>query len=116
MSCPSPIFEDGELLTECANDCCRGQEYDEGVYENPCIMKNIDEEFTYDNTCLDNWDRECDLKYWKNEHKKLLEIRRNKLLDIVIRPLQIKIKKMLYSPNTRRGRAFIEKSIEWAYE
>ena len=31
-------------------------------------------------------------------------------------PLQIKIKEMLYSPHNRRGRAFIEKQIDWAFE
>ena len=43
-------------------------------------------------------------------------IERNEILDVVVRPLQIKIKEMLYSPHTKRGRAFIEKQISWAFE
>ena len=43
-------------------------------------------------------------------------IERNEILDVVVRPLQIKIKEMLNSPHTKRGRAFIEKQIEWAFE
>ena len=111
--------EDGTIDYRCG--CC-GENYEEGLYENPwggvpgqiygigreCIMNCIEDD-PDEGICVDE-------QYWKNEYKKLLEIRRNKLLDIVIRPLQIKIKKMLYSPYTRRGKAFIEKSIEWAYE
>ena len=41
---------------------------------------------------------------------------RNEILDVVIRPLQRKIKEMLNSPHNRRGVAFIEKQIEWAFE
>ena len=33
-----------------------------------------------------------------------------------ILPLQKKIKEMLNSPHNRRGRAFIEKQINWAFE
>ena len=43
-------------------------------------------------------------------------IERNEILDVVVRPLQIKIKEMLNSPHTKRGRAFIEKQISWAFE
>ena len=43
-------------------------------------------------------------------------IERNEILDVVVRPLQIKMKEMLNSPHTKRGRAFIEKQIEWAFE
>jgi len=41
---------------------------------------------------------------------------RDAVLDAVIRPLQKKIKEMLYNPNTKRGRAFALKNIEWAFE
>jgi len=44
------------------------------------------------------------------------KIERDSQLGAVIVPLQIKIKEMLYSPHNRRGRAFIEKQIDWAFE
>ena len=44
------------------------------------------------------------------------KIERDTQLGAVIVPLQIKIKEMLYSPHNRRGRAFIEKQIDWAFE
>ena len=44
------------------------------------------------------------------------KIERYAQLGAVIVPLQIKIKEMLYSPHNRRGRSFIEKQIDWAFE
>ena len=44
------------------------------------------------------------------------KIERDSQLGAVIVPLQIKIKEMLYSPHNRRGRSFIEKQIDWAFE
>tara|TARA_R110002012_G_scaffold58394_1_gene151508 strand:- start:4900 stop:5205 length:306 start_codon:yes stop_codon:yes gene_type:complete len=42
-------------------------------------------------------------------------IERDAVLEAVIRPLQIKMKEMLNSPHTRRGKAFIENQISWAF-
>lgn len=44
------------------------------------------------------------------------KLERDAVLDAVIRPLQQKFKEMLYNPNTKRGRAFALKNIEWAFE
>lgn len=47
---------------------------------------------------------------------RIRKIERDTMLDAVIRPLQLKIKEMLYNPNTKRGKAFILNQISWAFE
>ena len=47
---------------------------------------------------------------------RIRKIERDAVLDAVIRPLQLKIKEMLYNPNTKRGKAFILNQISWAVE
>ena len=116
MTEPNKIME-----TTCY--CC-GEEFSDGLYPNPwcsnewmsreCIMMGVEQ--AYNHNYNGSWDLDTDIEYWKNEFKKILEIRRYKLLDIVIRPLQRKIKEMLNSPHNRRGRSFIESEIEWAFE
>ena len=59
---------------------------------------------------------------WLDEYEEdvnidmIKKIERDAVLEAVIRPLQIKIKEMLNSPHNRRGRAFIENAISWAFE
>jgi hypothetical protein len=71
--------------------------------------------------CARPWsvDAVCEEEYQKGEtHIKFVmikKIEREAQLGAVIVPLQIKIKKMLYSPHNRRGRAFIDKQIDWAF-
>tara|TARA_R110002124_G_scaffold110720_1_gene264220 strand:+ start:87 stop:800 length:714 start_codon:yes stop_codon:yes gene_type:complete len=50
------------------------------------------------------------------EAEKEAEKKRKERFIKIVRALQIKIKEMLYNPHTRRGRAFIKKQIEWAFE
>ena len=47
---------------------------------------------------------------------RIRKIERDAVLDAVIRPLQLKIKELLYNPNTKRGKAFILNQISWAFE
>ena len=44
------------------------------------------------------------------------KIERDTILDVVVLPLQKKIKEILYDPNTRRGKAFALNNIAWAFE
>tara|TARA_R110002049_G_scaffold3812_1_gene27818 strand:+ start:205 stop:591 length:387 start_codon:yes stop_codon:yes gene_type:complete len=43
-------------------------------------------------------------------------LRRRLAIEKAIRPLQIKMKEMLNSPHNKRGKAFIESQISWAFE
>jgi len=43
------------------------------------------------------------------------KIERDTLVEAYIRPLQKKIKEILYDPNTRRGKAFALNNIAWAF-
>ena len=54
--------------------------------------------------------------YHRIKYDMIKKIERDAVLEAAIRPLQIKIKEMLYSPHNRRGKAFIENSISWAFE
>ena len=60
----------------------------------------------------------CNEYVWDETHIKfdmIKKIERDAQLGALIVPLQIKIKAMLYSPHNRRGKAFIEKQIDWAF-
>ena len=63
------------------------------------------------------WADEWTEKYDKTLNLTLIKkIERDTILEVVVLPLQKKIKEMLYNPNTRRGKAFALKNIEWAFE
>ena len=63
------------------------------------------------------WADEWTEKYDNTLNLTLIKkIERDTILEVVVLPLQKKIKEMLYNPNTRRGKAFALKNIEWAFE
>ncbi len=55
-------------------------------------------------------------EFEKAEEAEKEEKKRKEKFIKIVRALQIKIKEMLYNPHTRRGRAFIKKQINWAFE
>ena len=59
---------------------------------------------------------EYDMNYKKINVDMIKNIERDTILDVVVRPIQQKIKEILYNPHTKRGRAFAFKNIEWAFE
>ena len=74
--------------------------------------------------CGEGWGS---LEYWTDEAEfytkgydvnvdMIKKIERDTVLEAAILPLQKKIKEMLYNPRTKRGRAFILKNIEWAFD
>ena len=67
---------------------------------------------------LEYWTEEAETyTKWKGVNEDMIKkIERDTVLEAAILPLQKKIKEMLYNPRTKRGRAFILKKIEWAFE
>ena len=59
---------------------------------------------------------EYDMNYKKINVDMIEKIERDTILDVVVLPLQKKIKEILYDPNTRRGKAFALNNISWAFE
>jgi hypothetical protein len=71
----------------------------------------------FEDTLKAGWIDEHDDDHEKDVKVDMIKkIERETVLEAAIRPLQIKIKEMLNSPHNRRGRAFIENAISWAFE
>ena len=76
-----------------------------------------------DTKCLEEYGKELFTEdeidwYLIPLQKKWIKRRRNRTTPwkVAIRPLQIKMKEMLNSPHNKRGKAFIESQISWAFE
>lgn len=122
-------------------EMCGSEERDDGTIEDfklmfdllpapPLVLEFVAEAVAEARTSYDEavaWRMDLDavdIPYYNYEYlhntnikiDMIKNIERNEILDVVVRPLQIKMKEMLNSPHTKRGRAFIEKQIEWAFE
>ena len=118
-------LEFGYIMEFYCEEMCGSADYEDGTIEDFDLMFQIVADTDYDEVVAWMADLAANpppyynYEYLHNTNIKIdmiKNIERNEILDVVVRPLQIKMKEMLNSPHTKRGRAFIEKQIEWAFE